>query len=129
MPTLFAASESIVKVGNDTIEGVRAIEYRHQQMRSNIYALGTTERIGMVSGAQSIEGRLRVASTSDVLNQMAGEFQVIAILKHGAIQMTVTFDECYMLEKNFSIEVNGHGEVVYTFSAARMREEVGAAQQ
>ena len=63
MATLFAASESSVMVDGEAIDGVRAIEYRFQQQRSNVYALGSTERVGMVSGGQTVEGRLRVAST------------------------------------------------------------------
>jgi hypothetical protein len=131
MPTLFAASESSVMVDGEPVEGVRAVEYRFQQLRSNIYALGSTERLGIVSGGQYVEGRLRVASTNGRLNGLAGQaaFQVIATLKHTAADnttktMTVTFDECYMLDKSFSIETSGHGEAVYTFSAVRLREEL-----
>jgi hypothetical protein len=132
MATLFAASESSVMVDNEPVEGVRAIEYRYQQQRSNVYALGSTERIGMVSGGQQVEGRLRVASTSAKLNEVPGTFQVIATLKHTGADnktriMTVTFDECYLLDKSFSIETNGHGEAVYTFSAVRLREEISEA--
>ena len=39
--------------------------------------------------------------------------------------MTVTFDDCYLLEKSFDIEVGGHGEAVYSFTATRMHEEMG----
>ncbi len=123
--TLFAASESSVMVDNESIDGVTAIEYRSQQMRSNVYSLGSPERIGMVSGGQYVEGRLRVASTSAKLNGLMGDkpFQVIATLKHGAQQMTVTFDECFLTDKSFNIETNGHGEAVYAFSAVRVGEE------
>lgn len=129
MATLFAASESSVMVDGEAIEGVRAIEYRHLQQRSNVYALGSTERVGMVSGGQSVEGRLRVASTSAKLNALTGPFQVIGTLRHTGADnktktMTVTFDECYLTDKSFAIETSGHGETVYTFSAIRLREEV-----
>ena len=118
-------------VDGEAVEGVRAIEYRHQQLRTNVYALGSTERIGMVSGGQQVEGRLRVASTNGKLNGLAGDrvFQVIATLKHTGPdnktkQMVVTFDECYLLDKNFSLETSGHGEATYTFSAIRVKEEL-----
>ena len=132
MATLFAASESSVMVDGEAIEGVRAIEYRYQQQRSNVYALGSTERVGMVSGGQSVEGRLRVASTSAKLNTLTGPFQVIGTLRHTGADnktktMTVTFDECYLTDKSFGIETSGHGETVYTFSAIRLREEVSEA--
>jgi hypothetical protein len=131
MPTLFAASESSVMVDGEAVEGVRSIEYRHQHMRANVFALGSTERIGMVSGGQYVEGRLRVASTNGKLNGLSGDqvFQVIATLKHTrpdnkTTQMVVTFDECYLMDKGFSIETSGHGEAVYTFSAVRVKEEL-----
>jgi hypothetical protein len=127
MPTIFAATESSVLVDGEVIEGVRSLEYRHQQVRSNVYALGSAERIGMVSGVQMVEGRLKVASTSAKLNGFTGDarFQVVAQLKQGETQMTVTFDECYLLDKSFDISVGGHGEAMYSFTAVRVREEVG----
>ena len=132
MATLFAASESSVMVDGEAIDGVRAIEYRFQQQRSNVYALGSTERVGMVSGGQTVEGRLRIASTNAKLNGISGPFQVVATLRHTGADnktktMTVTFDECYLTDKSFGIETNGHGEAVYGFSAVRLREEISEA--
>ena len=126
MPTLFAANESIVLLDGEPIEGVRSIDYRHQQVRENIYALGSSERIRMISGPQIVEGRLRVASTSARLNGLTGDtqFQITAQLRHGNARMTVTFDECYLAEKSFDMSVGGHGEAVYSFSATRVREEL-----
>jgi len=126
MPTIFAANESTIMLDGEPVEGVRSIEYRHQQARENIYALGSPERIGLVSGPQLVEGRLRVASTSPKLNTLTGDkgFQVIAQLKHGEKKMSVTFDECFLQEKSFDLSVGGHGEAVYSFTATRVREEL-----
>lgn len=127
MPTLFAANESSVLVDGEPVEGVRAIDYRHHQVRQNVYAMGSAERIGMVSGPQYVEGKLKVASTSPKLDTLTGEsqFQISAQLKHGEVQMTVTFDECYLMEKSFDITVGSHGESTYSFTATRVREELG----
>ena len=124
MPMIFAASESSVLVDGEPVEGVRSIEYRFSQTRTNIYALGSAERIAMVSGPQTVEGTLRVASTSAGLNGKTGDafFQITANLKHGETSMTVSFDECVLLGKSFELGVGGSGEAVYTFSAARVRE-------
>jgi hypothetical protein len=126
MPTIFAASESSVQVNGEAVEGVRAIEYRHFQARTNVYGLGSVERIGLISGPQVVEGRLRVASTSQALNALVGDaqFQITAQLRHGPAQMIVTFDECFLQEKSFDMGVGGHGEAVYSFTATRVREEV-----
>lgn len=127
MSTIFAANESSVMVDGETIEGVRSIEYRQQQSRDNVYALGSAERIGMTSGPLSVQGRLRVASTSPQLNQLAGggPFQITAQLKHGETKMTVTFDECHLEEKSFQLSVGRNGEALYNFTATRVREEIG----
>ena len=129
MPVLFAASESSVMIDGQAIEGVRALEYRLQQERTNIYALGSVERIGVISGAQSVQGTLRVASTNSTLNGLGTEqmFQITAQLRHGSAQMTVTFDECFLTEKSFDLAVGAHGEAVYGFSATRVREEQAAS--
>jgi hypothetical protein len=125
MPTIFAASESTIMVNGVPVEGVRSIEYRRHRVRENIYALGTAERIGMTSGPQLVEGKLRVASTSPALDGLAGDdpFQIIAQLKHGDVQMTVSFDDCFLQEKSFDLGVGSHGESVYAFTATRVNEE------
>jgi hypothetical protein len=129
MPTIVAANDSQVLLDGKPVEGVRAVEYRQQQVRASVYALGSAERIAMVSGPQLVEGRLRVASTSPALNGLTGEtaFQLIAELKHGQTAMTVTFDECFLQEKSFAMDVGSHGEAVYSFTATRVREELAAA--
>jgi hypothetical protein len=126
MATIFAANESSVMLNGEAIDGVRGLDYRHRQQRSNIYVLGKAERHGMASGPQLVEGRLRVASTSDKLNALTGDapFQITATLKQGNSKMTVTFDECHLLEKSFAMDAGEHGEATYAFVATRVREEV-----
>jgi hypothetical protein len=126
MPTIVAAAESQVLLDGQPVEGVRAIEYRTQHGRSSVYALGSTERIGIVAGPQIVEGRLRVASTSPALAALAADtaFQLTAELKHGATTVTVTFDECFLTERGFSLAVGEFGEAVYGFTATRIVETV-----
>lgn len=127
MATLFAANESTVMIDGEPVLGVRAVEYRKQQARQNIYALGSAERVGMISGAQAVEGQIRVTSTNAALDEKLGErpFQITAQLQHGDTRMVVTFDDCYLLDKDFTIGVGGVGEALYRFNAARVREELG----
>lgn len=123
MPTIFAASESAVLVDGNPVDGVQGIDYRMRRNRTNVYALGSTERVGVVSGNYDVEGRLRVASASPALDALGGSqiFQIIAKLKTGKDEVTVTFDDCYLTEKTFDLSVGGHGEAVYAFTAARVR--------
>lgn len=129
MPTIFAANESSVLVNGQAVEGVRSIEYRRRQVRENVYALGSAERIALTSGAQSVEGKLTVASTSGALDSVVSDapFQLSAQFRHGAGQMTVSFDDCFLTEKGFALGVGGYGEAVYGFTAVRVREELAQA--
>lgn len=125
MPTIFAANESRVLVNGNAVEGVRSLAYRRVQARESVYAIGSAERVGVISGAAAFEGQLRVASTAPAIDQIApdGSFQISAVLRHNDVQMTVTLDECFLQEKNFDMSVGGHGESVYSFTATRAREE------
>jgi len=127
MPTIFAANESTVLVNGDPVEGVRSIEFRRHQVRESVYALGSAERIAMTSGPAGVDGRLTVASTSAALDTAPPDqpFQITAQLRHGETVMSVTFDDCFLLDKSFALGVGGHGEAVYSFTAARVREEIG----
>ena len=121
--TIFAANDSSVQVNGTVIEGVRAVEYQYRQARSNVYAIGSAERVGVVSGGRYVEGRIRVASTAAVLDEIEPEatFSVLMTLRQGETTAEVAFDECLLTEKSFDMSVGGHGEAVYAFTAVRVR--------
>jgi hypothetical protein len=121
--TIFAANESNVQVNGQPIEGVRAVEYQYRLARSSVYALGSAERVGIVSGARYVEGRIRVASTAPVLDQLEPEatFAVLMTLRQGETSVEVAFDDCLLTERSFDINVGAHGEAVYAFTASRVR--------
>lgn len=128
MAIIVAAGESSIQVDGKPVEGVRAFDYRTVRQRQAIYGLGSSERIGLVDGPSSAEGRISVASSSPALDAAGpAMFQVIATLRHGEAAITVTFDECHMVEKTFDLAVGGYGEATYRFSAIRVREEAPAA--
>ena len=126
MPTIVAAAESKVQVDGHPVEGVRAIDYRTSQARTSVYALGSTERIGIVAGARVVEGRLRVASTSDALNKLAvdASFALVAEFQHGTTKLTVSFEECFLTDSAFALTAGEYGEAVYSFTATRVTETV-----
>jgi len=127
MPTIFSANESSVMINGEAVQGITAIDYRYHQERQNIYALGSPERIGMVSGARSVEGQITAASTVAALDGLLGDepFQVSAQLRQGETVMTVAFDDCQLTDKSFALGTGGVGESVYRFIATRVREELG----
>lgn len=125
MPTIFAANESAVLVDGEPVEGVQSIEYRRVMQRNNVYAVGSSERIGVLSGVLGVEGRITVASASPLLDDRQGDefIQITAQLRHGDTEVTVSFDDCLLTEKSFALGVGAQGEAIYAFSAARVREE------
>ncbi len=130
MATIFSANSSGVLIDNENVEGLRGIDYNVVRQQGDVFALGSNERISVYYGASRVEGILRVASTSAKLDGLVSSgamFQVVANLKQGQTSRSVAFDECYMLNKGFSMEAGGHGETIYTFSATRVREEDAAS--
>jgi hypothetical protein len=127
MPTIFAASESKVLVNGNVVEGVQSLQYNRQQARQSLYAVGSSERIGVVSGASLVQGQLRVLSTSAALDGLdpAATFQLSAQLAHGAAKLSVSFEECYLENKSVELNVSGSAEALYTFTATRVKEEAG----
>ena len=114
MPTIIAANESSVLVDGTAVEGIQSIEYRRSEVRTNLYALGSSERIGVVSGPSAVEGMITVVSSSPPLDGLDPEkaFQISAQLKHGDSHITVTFVECFLSQKDFRLAVGIHGETV-----------------
>jgi hypothetical protein len=123
---IYNAFASEVKVNDETIEGLQAIEYRQVKNRSDVGAVGTDERIAVYFGTKIVNGKLRVASANVTLDTLLGgntEFSISATLKHGETTRQVSFDNCYLDDKTFQMAAQGHGETVYTFTATRVREE------
>ena len=129
MPSIYTASESKVLLDGKPVEGVRSLEYNHRQARESLYAMGSTERIGVSAGGSLVHGRLRVLSTSPALDSLAPDasFQISAQLNHGKAGLVVTLDECFLENKSLELSVGGQAEAVYTFTATSITEEAHAA--
>lgn len=126
MAQIYSAFASEVKVNDETIEGLQAIEYRQAKNRSDVGAVGTDERIAVYFGTKIVNGKLRVASANVTLDTLLAEnteFSISATLKHGETTRQVSFDNCYLDDKSFVMASQGHGETIYTFTATRVREE------
>lgn len=124
MATVFAATESSVLLDGTPIEGVQSVEYRMRQERHPVYQLNSTERVGVVAGASSVEGRIRVASRSSELESASAKprFDLLVTFGKGPDAPQVAFNDCVLTEKTFELSVSGRGEAVYVFSAVRMSE-------
>jgi hypothetical protein len=131
MPKIFTANSSSVLINGTVIDGVQGIDYRLVRQQSDVYGVGSSERLTVYYGSSHVEGRIQVASASPDLDALAASgasFQMVATLAHGDTTRSVALDECYMSGKEFSLNSGSHGESTYSFTATRVREEdAGAA--
>jgi hypothetical protein len=128
MATIFTANSSSIMVDGNPVEGVQGIDYRLVRQQGDVFALGSDERLTAYYGPSRVQGKIHIASTNANLDTLAGAgtmFQVVATLAHGQTLRSVSFDDCFMTHKEFSMTTGGHGETVYHFSATRVREEDG----
>lgn len=128
MATVLSANRSNVLVNGKVLQGLQEISFHTEKPVSDIIAIGTDERVGVVYGPSRVTGALRVRSASDELEELyksKGSFQVFASLKHvtaeGEVTREVTLDECQIIGKGFQLAAGGVVEVVYHFSATRER--------
>jgi len=130
-PTLISANVSNVKVDGEVIPGLQAIDYKIVRNRQNVHNVGIDERIGVDYGPMYVTGNLRVRSTYPKLDEMlikgvadVKPFQLVVELKKlGQAIKTLSFDDCYLEGKNFSMDANGVGISDYSFTATRLREQ------
>jgi len=130
-PVIISANVSNIKVDGDVIPGLQAIEFKIVRNRQNVHAIGIEERIGLDYGPMYVMGSLRVRSTFPKFDTMlitgisqVKPFQLVVELKKGAESIkTLSFDECYLEGKNFSMDANGVGISEYSFTGTRLREQ------
>ena len=126
MPQLYTAFASDAKVNEETLDGLQSIEYRQLKNRHDVGAIGTDERIGVYFGLKVVVGSLRIASANATLDKLLADnesFTLSVTLRHGETSSNVTFDTCFLDQKQFALGTESHGETIYTFTATRVREE------
>jgi uncharacterized protein (UPF0179 family) len=127
--SIWSATESKVMVDSTEIEGLQSIEYKVSRGRSDIVAIGQPLRQGVEYGVKVINGKLSVKSSCPILDQKLNKinlgeakFTLSAQLKKNNQQKSVTFQDCYLDDREFSMQVNGVGIAIYTFSAMDIQE-------
>ena len=131
MAFVVSANVSSVKVDGETIPGLQSIEFKITRNRRNVHHIGIDERVGVEYGPVFVYGVLKVRSSYPKFDKMllspipeVKSFQLVIELKKGPKTVkTITFDDCYLEEKTFTMDANGIGITVYTFTATRVREQ------
>jgi hypothetical protein len=130
-PVIMSANVSNIKIDGEVVAGLQAIEYKIVRNRQNVHNIGIDERIGVDYGPMYVTGTLRIRSSHPKLDSMlitgvadVKSFQLVVELKKlGQSIKTLTFDECYLEGKNFSMDANGVGMSDYSFTSTRIREQ------
>jgi len=130
-PVLMSANVSNVKIDGEAVVGLQAIEWKIVRNRQNVHNIGIDERVGVDYGPIFVTGTLRVRSAHPKLDTLlltgvseVKQFQLVVELKKlGTSVKTLTFDECYVEGKSFSMDANGVGLSDYSFTATRVREQ------
>ena len=130
-PVIISANVSNIKVDGEVIPGLQAIEFKIVRNRQNVHNIGIDERIGVDYGPMFVTGSLRVRSTYPKLDTMlitgvaeVKPFQLVVELKKGGQSIkTLSFDDCFLEGKTFSMDANGVGISDYSFTATRLREQ------
>lgn len=126
---MWSATESKVMVDSTEVEGLQSIEFKVSRSRSDIVAVGKPLRQGVEYGVKVVTGKLKVKSTNPALDEKLektdlddAKFTLQAQLKKGSKSKNVTFQDCYLDDRDFSIDVNGVGIATYTFTATDLQE-------
>jgi hypothetical protein len=130
-PVIMSANVSNIKIDGEAIPGLQALEYKIVRNRQNVHSIGGDERIGVDYGPMFVTGTMRVRSTAPKLDTILVSgisqikpFQLVVELKKGGESLkTLSFDDCYLESKTFSMDANGVGISDYTFTATRLREQ------
>ena len=130
-PVIISANVSNIKVDGEVVPGLQYIDYKIVRNRQNVHNIGIDERVGVDYGPMYVEGSLRVRSTYPAFDTMlitgvadVVPFQLVVELKKGGESLkTLSFDECYLEGKSFTMDANGVGISEYTFTGTRLREQ------
>jgi hypothetical protein len=130
-PVIMSANVSNIKIDGEVIAGLQAIEWKIVRNRQNVHNIGIDERIGVDYGPMYVTGSLRIRSSHPKLDKLLIDgvadiksFQLVVELKKlGQSIKTLTFDECYLEGKSFSMDANGVGMSDYSFTSTRLREQ------
>ncbi|MBL8480714.1 MAG: hypothetical protein JNJ60_00840 [Rhodocyclaceae bacterium] len=130
MATVFSANRSNVLVDGEAIEGLQSLAFRVITEREDIRAVGSDERIAVSFGLRTVQGEIAVRSANYKLDDhlaKQAKFQLVANLKKDdaddSPKRTLSFDDCYVENKDFSIGAGGTVLSTYVFTATRVREE------
>jgi hypothetical protein len=125
--TVYSSGRSSVQIDGETVDGLQSLAFRVVTEQEDVRAVGTNERVAVVFGLRTVQGELAVKSANLTLDghlKDQAKFQLVANLRQDdKVKRTLSFDECYVRDKDFSLGAGGSVITTYGFTATRLREE------
>lgn len=122
---IFSSSESSVTVGSEKIEGVQSIEYKVVRNITSNYGFGSMTRTSVSYGNKVVTGTIKVKSHSAILDKMVHNKDMnektnmnVHLQQASDSSKDLTFENIFIEDRSFSMDVSGVGLSVYTFSAS-----------
>jgi hypothetical protein len=119
----FSARESTVTVESEVVSGLQSLEYKVEKNILNVYGTGSDEKQGVDYGLLNVTGKLKVKTVSPKLdsrleksNPDEAKFTINAVLKRGSVSRNLVFNECYLTDREFNMDINGVPFVTYSFT-------------
>ncbi len=123
MPKILSANRSNVLIDGEAVEGLQEISYQTVKPVTDVAAIGTDRRVGVIYGTTRVIGTLRVRSVVDRLETALKDkssFQIFVSLQGEVGDDTaheITLDGCYLTGKSFAMGAGGVADSIYEFTA------------
>jgi hypothetical protein len=131
--TILTANNTTILIDGKKIPGLRSVSYKTIRNRQDVPEIGLNERIGVVFGRWKITGTVIVNSVSEGLNKHMEDdspFQIVITMLVPPLTpdgqeatKKLTFDNCHLDDREFSLDAHGYALTTYTFTSTRIREE------
>jgi hypothetical protein len=131
--TILTANNTKVTIDGQPVPGLRSISYKTIRNRQDVPEIGMNERIGVVFGRWKITGTIIVNSVSESLNKHMEDdsrFQIVITMIVPPVAAdgqpttkSLTFDECHLDDREFSLDAHGYAITTYTFTSTKLREK------
>ena len=122
MSKILAANRANVLIDGEAVDGLQEITYRSETPYSDVAAIGSRDRIGVVFGTTAVTGALRIRSVDDRLEgllQAQSPFQIFVSTNDSADEVLheLAFSDCYLHGKSHVMGAGNVAETLYEFSA------------
>jgi hypothetical protein len=125
-----SATESKITIDGEEVTGLQSLDFKVNREQVDIASVGLGERQSVAeTGLITVTGSLRIRSLNKKLDELLyapvpASFNLVAELKKsGETVKKITFDECFLDDKSFTLDAAGVGITIYNFTSTRVREE------